>query len=72
MRPGFALVVAGGRELAAGGVLFLDQTMAFADHPEPLYVDACCHFNRSGHQILARAIAQALVEKRRTQSDAGP
>lgn len=58
---GFSLLVSGGRQLASQGVRFLDLTMAFAEHSDPLYVDACCHFNKWGHQIVARSIAHELL-----------
>jgi hypothetical protein len=58
---GYPLLVAEGRRLAAEGVRFTDLSGAFADHPERLYVDPCCHFNAEGHEILARRIAAAIL-----------
>jgi hypothetical protein len=49
-----------GRELRAEGVQFTDLTNIFASHPEPLYTDTCCHFNRLGNTILASHIAAAI------------
>ena len=50
-----------GDALAAQGVRFHDLTGAFADRPESIYVDSCCHVNRLGNQILAEAIAAAIA-----------
>lgn len=57
-----------GRALAAEGVRFTDLTAAFAGHPEPLYIDACCHVNRQGTVILADLIFDAI--RRDVQRDA--
>lgn len=57
-----------GRALAAEGVLFTDLTAAFAAHPEPLYIDACCHVNRQGNIIVADLIFDAM--RRDLQGDA--
>ena len=40
---------------------FHDLTRVFADHPESIYFDDCCHVNRLGNQILAEAIAGAIA-----------
>ena len=57
-----------GRALAAEGVRFTDLTAAFATHPEPLYVDACCHVNHQGNVIVADLIFDAI--RRDLQGDA--
>jgi hypothetical protein len=57
-----------GRALAAEGVRFTDLTGAFATHPEPLYVDACCHVNRQANVIVADLIFDAI--RRDVQGDA--
>ena len=62
VEKGYPLLRQAGRELAAEGVCFRDLTMAFADRSESLYVDTCCHFNRGGNEIVAAAIARALLE----------
>ena len=49
-----------GRALAAEGVRFTDLTAAFAGHPEPLYIDACCHVNTRGNVIVANLIFEAI------------
>ena len=54
---GYPGLVEGGRLLAEEGVPFLDATAIFANEPETVYRDKCCHLNSRGYGILARAIA---------------
>lgn len=54
---------AAGERLAAKGVAFLDLTDVFADHTGSVYQDTCCHLNPAGNEIVARAIAERLVEE---------
>jgi len=35
--------------------------MLFADHPEPIYVDDCCHYNQKGNDMVAQAIGETIV-----------
>ncbi len=58
---GYPLLIEAGKELPAQGVKFRDLTRIFAQHPEPIYHDTCCHFNGRGHALMARAIADALL-----------
>jgi hypothetical protein len=58
---GYALLREQGAELRARGVRFHDLHRAFAGVAEPLYIDACCHFDDRGNQILARAVAAAVA-----------
>lgn len=48
-------------ELRQSGVQIFDVTHAFVDVEETLYVDACCHFNAHGNQILADAVLGILA-----------
>jgi len=57
----YPLAIERGRELAAEGVQFHDLTRIFRDVQEPIYVDTCCHFNRLGNEIVAEAIARAIL-----------
>jgi hypothetical protein len=61
---GYPLLQAKGRELASEGVSFHDLTMVFARIHEPLYVDDCCHVNQRGYEILADAVADAILGAR--------
>lgn len=62
VRTGYPLMQARGPQLVAAGVRFTDLTQVFADHPEPLYVDTCCHVDEQGDQIMARAMAARIVQ----------
>jgi hypothetical protein len=59
---GYPLLRRNGRTLAAQGIAFHDLTDVFAEHPERLYTDGCCHFNQAGLEIVAQAIARAILE----------
>lgn len=57
---GYPLLVARGRALHASGIDFYDLTRVFAHHPEPLYVDDCCHVSAAGYRLVADAIGTAV------------
>jgi hypothetical protein len=59
-----------GRALSAAGVRFGDLTAVFADHPEPLYIDACCHVRARGNLIVADKIFEAISAWERGASNA--
>lgn len=50
-----------GAELKASGVQFYDMTMVFADQPQPIYLDDCCHMTSEGSGILAQRLGEAIV-----------
>ena len=58
----YPALIEAGRSLAVQGVQFHDLSRIFADHPEPLYKDSCCHLNQEGYRLLARAIGRVAVE----------
>jgi hypothetical protein len=58
---GYPQLVAVGAQLRRRGVPFYDLTGLFAKHPEPLYIDTCCHLNRDGNLLLAGAIARTIA-----------
>ena len=60
VRACFPLMQARGADLIDAGVDFTDLTQVFSDHPEPIYVDLCCHVTPSGDEIMARAIAARI------------
>ena len=43
------------------GIVFVDLTHIFSDHPETLYEDSCCHLNARGSRLLAGSIVGHLV-----------
>lgn len=61
VRQSYHLLRRGGEDLAASGVPFLDLTQVFANTRENVYVDACCHVNPRGNDMMAAAIAPALA-----------
>lgn len=61
-RPGYEALLATSDDLRAEGVDFHDLTMLFSEVREPLYVDACCHLNTLGYEILAREVARTMTE----------
>ncbi len=60
IRACFPLMQAQAPLLAQAGVDFTDLTGVFADHPEPIYNDICCHMEMSGDLIMAKAIAARI------------
>jgi hypothetical protein len=52
-------------ELRKAGVQAYDLTEAFAGREETLYVDACCHFNDRGNEILTDVMISLLSAKPR-------
>jgi hypothetical protein len=56
---GYPLLLQEALTLRTEGVPFHDLTGIFRDHPEPLYADNCCHFDRTGNQVLAEHVAAA-------------
>jgi hypothetical protein len=58
---GYAALAAELPALRAAGVPFTDLTRVFADVAETVYVDDCCHVNRLGNELLARAIGAAVL-----------
>lgn len=60
---GYPLLVRRGTELAEQGVDFHDLTMLFAAESDTMYSDSCCHYTQRGAELVARAIAQAIIER---------
>jgi hypothetical protein len=58
---GYPKLLRRGEELRAMGVRFHDLTPLFSDVREPLYIDTCCHVNEKGNQLIADAIARAVI-----------
>jgi hypothetical protein len=49
-----------GHKLREEGLKFHDLTQLFATVAEPIYADECCHYNPSGNELLAAAVAKLL------------
>ena len=58
--PALQAVIASGA-LATAGVTVVDGVHLFDAERAPVYIDNCCHYTRRGYEILADAIAAALV-----------
>jgi hypothetical protein len=59
---GYPALVKRTEDLRLAGVAFFDLRMLFKDVTHQLYIDDCCHLNREGNIMLARAIAGAVCE----------
>lgn len=59
-RSSYPKLVEAGKDLANRGVRFLDQSRAFQEYEEPLFIDPLCHFNEEGSEILADNILKEL------------
>lgn len=57
---GYPHLIEEGERLAAQGVRFHDLSMIFADVPETVYRDPCCHLNDHGSELLAQAMGQVI------------
>jgi len=64
---GIPYLIKAGEELVSQGVNFHDLTMIFADKAVPIYVD-CCHFNKTGNDILGTVIGQAIIQDINTEN----
>lgn len=62
VRLGYPLLMARGRRLREQGVEFFDLSDIYADSSETLYKDDCCHLNERGHELLAAAMLQRIIE----------
>ena len=48
-------------ELARAGGIAVDGVHLFDAERTPVYIDNCCHYTRRGYELLADAIAQAVM-----------
>lgn len=68
-RSSYPKLVEAGNALTKRGVRFLDESKAFAEHEEPLFIDPFCHFNVDGSEIVAENIMKALSAAIDQQAD---
>jgi len=66
---GYPLLIAKSEMLKSDGVPYHDLTGIFAGHPETIYIDNCCHYNQVGYEIMAEAIARAILSDPATKTD---
>ena len=57
---GYPLLTGFNQDLQRQGVNYFDLTGIFADHPETLYLDSCCHLNDRGNELLAAEMVRRL------------
>lgn len=60
-RTAYPLLVEKGKELRAEGLNYHDLTQLFSTVAAPIYVDGCCHYNPTGNERLAAAVAEAIA-----------
>jgi hypothetical protein len=60
-RAGYPRLISAGKELQQAGVQYHDLTTLFATVSERVYRDNCCHLERNGGEMMALAIAAAVV-----------
>jgi len=60
---GYPYMRAMGASLRRAGVWFEDLTGLFAGESEQIYVDDCCHVNKAGNILLARAIVASIAAR---------
>jgi hypothetical protein len=51
------------QDLASEGVPVFDLTGIFHETPATVYVDACCHMNELGNQIMAQHMVSVIAEQ---------
>jgi hypothetical protein len=61
VKDGYPELLRAGDKLRSDGVDFHDLTRLFAAFADPIYVDTCCHYNQKGNDLLAEAVAEALL-----------
>ena len=75
VRLGYPPLQEVGRDLQSQGVNYFDLTGIFADRPETLYRDTCCHLNERGNQLLAAEMVRLMtpaLARRGGENPAGP
>ena len=63
---------AAGRDLPGRGVNYFDLTGIFADRPETLYRDTCCHLNERGNELLAAEMVRLMTPALLRRGGANP
>lgn len=61
VRRGYPRLVAEAGALRRRGVRVVSLLELFDGVAEPVYADDCCHYNDTGHRLLAEAIARAFA-----------
>jgi hypothetical protein len=72
VESGYPYLRAMGASLRRAGVWFEDLTGLFAGNNAEVYQDDCCHLNKAGNTLLARAIVAAIAARMATDDKARP
>ena len=75
MERGYPLLTGFNRDLQSQDIHYFDLTGIFANHPETLYRDNCCHLNDRGNELLAAAMVERMAPALRRlggENPAGP
>ena len=59
---GYPFLIEKGKELVKQNVNFTDLTKIFINSHETYYSDTCCHLNKAGYDIIAKKIAQTIIQ----------
>jgi hypothetical protein len=62
IEKGYPLLRQAGARLRGQGARFHDLSGVFAHSKDTFYTDTCCHFNQAGNEVLAVAVAAAMLE----------
>ena len=54
-------------DLKTTGVKVINAVNAFDETSEDVYVDSCCHYNRTGNDLFAKFVANQIVESFKTE-----
>ncbi len=57
---GYPFLREAGEELNQQNVPYFDLTQVFADNPEILYIDDCCHLNQQGYDLIVDSIVDVI------------
>ena len=69
---GYPLLTGFNRDLQNQGIHYFDLTGIFANNPETLYRDNCCHLNARGNELLAAAMVKRMVPALRRLGGGNP
>lgn len=59
---GYPFLIEKGKELVKQNINFTDLTKIFINSHETYYSDTCCHLNKAGYDIIAKKIAQTIIQ----------
>lgn len=65
VKRGYPQMIDEGLKLRPHGVDFHDLTRLFTDQTETIYSDYFCHYNQTGNDLLAAAVARLLLDSMR-------